>query len=193
MLVLAVLACALCLSLLTGGRLRYAQDFQLKVLPIGVGAFVVQVLIFTARGESLLGSLLPAFYVLTLIALLVFLFVNRMVFGIRILMAGLLLNLLVIGVNGGRMPASPQALIATGQASRAEILVRDGKAANCVLMSKETWLNVLGDGIVLPFLGNFGAAYSIGDFVALTGEAALVYGMVRKRGKAGQNSPESVS
>jgi hypothetical protein len=191
MLVLVVLACALCLSLLTGGRLPYVQDFQLKALPIGVGAFVVQLLIFTTRGESLLASLLPVVYVLTLIALLVFLFVNRRVFGMPILMAGLVLNLLVIGVNGGRMPADPRALIATGQASRAEILVRDGKAANCVLMSEDTRLNILGDSIVLPFLGNLGAAYSAGDLVALAGEAALVYGMVRKRGKAGKNSPES--
>ena len=118
MLVLVVLACALALSLLTGGRLRYIQEFQLKALPIGIGAFVVQLLIFTARGEALLGSLLPAIYVLTLGALLVFLFVNRAVFGIPILMAGLVLNLLVISVNGGRMPADPHALIATGQPSR---------------------------------------------------------------------------
>ncbi len=190
MLVLVVLACALALSLLTGGRLRYIQEFQLKVLPIGIGAFVVQLLIFTARGESLLGPLLPVIYVLTLGALLVFLFVNRAVFGMPILMAGLVLNLLVISVNGGRMPADPNALIASGQPSRAEILVRDGSAANCVLMSEETRLNMLGDRIVFPFLGAMGAAYSIGDLVAMMGEAVLVYGMVRQRGKAEKSHSE---
>lgn len=192
MFVIVVLVCALCLSLLTGGRLRYVQDFQLKALPVGVGAFVVQVLIFTVRGEVLLGSLLPAVYVLTLIALLAFLFLNRSVFGMPVLMAGLVLNLLVIGVNGGRMPADPRALIATGQSDRAELLQRDRTAANCVLMSEDTHLNFLGDRIVLPLLGTLGAAYSAGDLVALAGEAALVYGMVRKRSKAETSGPKAV-
>jgi hypothetical protein len=96
-----------------------------------------------------------------------------------ILIVGLVLNFLVIGVNGGRMPTDPQALVATGQASRAEILVREGKAANCILMSGKTRLNILGDRIVLPFLGSLGSAYSAGDLVALAGEAVLIYGMVR--------------
>lgn len=188
MLVFVVLACALCLSLLTGGRLRYVQDFQLKALPIGIGAFVVQLLIFTERGETLLGSLLPVLYVLTLIALLAFLFINRRVFGMPLLMAGLVLNLLVIGVNGGRMPADTRALIATGQSSRAEVLLRDGQAANCVLMSDDTRMNVLGDYIVLPFLGSMGSAYSIGDLVALTGETFLVWGMLRKKDKTAKEN-----
>ena len=57
-------------------------------------------------------------------------------------------------------------------------------------MSADTRLNILGDRIVLPFLGTMGAAYSVGDLVAMTGEAVLVYGMVRKRGKAEEGYPE---
>lgn len=179
MFVLVVLVCALCLSLATGGRLRYIENFQLKALPLGVGAFAVQLLIFTSRGESVLGALLTAVYVLTLLMLLAFLLVNRRVFGVPILLVGLMLNVLVIGANRGRMPVDPQALVATGQVSRAEELVRNGTAANVVLMSAQTHLNLLGDYIVLPFLGDVGSAYSVGDLVALVGEAALVYGMVR--------------
>ncbi|MGB9665907.1 MAG: DUF5317 family protein [Candidatus Cryosericum sp.] len=180
MFVLAVLAVTLIASLLTGGRLRYIENFRLKLLPLGTGAFVLQVLIFTSRGESLLGATLPGFYVLSLAMLVGFLVANLKVFGVPLLLVGLLLNVLVIGANGGRMPANPQALIAAGQSSAAERLVRDGHAANVVLMSSQTRLNVLGDYIVLPLLGNFGSAYSIGDLVALAGEAALVFGMVRR-------------
>jgi hypothetical protein len=98
------------------------------------------------------------------------------------------------------MPANPQALVAAGQKSAADKLIRDGKAANVVLMGNDTKLNFLGDYIVLPILGNFGSAYSIGDLVALAGEAALVFGMVRARevvqpasmdGKGTRNSNES--
>ena len=190
MFVLVVLACALCLSLVTGGRLRYIENFHLKALLLGVGAFVVQLLIFTSHGESLLGALLPGVYVLSLLMLLAFLLVNRRVFGVPILLVGLMLNILVIGANHGRMPADPQALVATGQGSHAEELVRDGTAANVVLMSDQTHLNFLGDYIVLPFLGDVGSAYSPGDLVALAGEAALVYGMVRTSGTAHAGSTE---
>jgi len=179
MFVLAVLGVALVSSLLTGGRLRYIENFHLRALALGVGAFVVQLIIFTPRGESLLGALLPGIYVLTLLMLLAFLLVNRRVFGVPILLVGLMLNVLVIGANYGRMPADPQALVATGQGSHAEELLKNGTAANVVLMSDQTHLNFLGDYIVLPFLGDVGSAYSAGDLLALAGEAALVYGMVR--------------
>jgi len=188
--VLVVLGCALCLSLATGGRLRYIENFHLKALLLGVGAFVVQLLIFTSRGELLLGALLPGIYVLSLLMLLAFLLLNRRVFGVPILLVGLMLNVLVIGVNYGRMPADPQALVATGQGSHAEELRRNGTAANVVLMSDQTHLNFLGDYIVLPFLGDMGSAYSVGDLVALVGEAALVYGMVRAGGTAHAGSTE---
>ncbi|MBA4365296.1 MAG: hypothetical protein C0398_04735 [Coprothermobacter sp.] len=192
MLVLIVLGVALVSSLLTGGRLRYIENFHLKALPLGVGAFVIQLLIFTSRGESLLGALLPGVYVLTLLMLLAFLLLNRRVFGVPILLVGLMLNVLVIGANHGRMPADPQALVATGQGSHAEELVRDGTAANVVLMSDRTHLNLLGDYIVLPFLGDMGSAYSAGDLVALAGEAALVFGMVRadRTAHAGSNEDQ---
>jgi len=190
MFVLVVLACALCLSLTTGGRLRYIENFHLKALLLGVGAFVVQLLIFTSHGELLLGALLPGVYVLSLLMLLAFLLVNRRVFGVPILLVGLMLNILVIGANHGRMPADPQALVATGQGSHAEELVRDGTAANVVLMSDQTHLNFLGDYIVLPFLGDMGSAYSAGDLVALAGEAALVFGMVRAGRKVHTGSAE---
>jgi len=190
MFVLAVLGVALISSLLTGGRLRNIENFHLKALLLGVGAFVVQLLIFTSRRESLLGALLPGIYVLSLLMLLAFLLVNRKVFGVPILLVGLMLNVLVIGANHGRMPADPQALVATGQSSPAEQLVRDGTAANVVLMSDQTHLNFLGDYIVLPFLGDMGSAYSVGDLVALVGEAALVYGMVRADETAHDGSTE---
>jgi len=180
--VLVVLGCGLCLSLATGGRLRYIENFHLKALLLGVGAFAVQLLIFTSRGESLLGALLPWVYVLSLLMLVVFLLVNYRVFGVPILLIGLLLNILVIGANHGRMSADPQALVATGQSSHAEELLKNGTAANVVLISDQMHLNFLGDYIVLLFLRDLGSAYSIGDLVALAGEAALVYGIVRASG-----------
>ncbi len=179
MLVALVLAVALCLSLLTGGRFRYIEQFQLKALPLGVGAFLMQLLMFTAQGEVWLGNLLPVVYMFSLAALMIFLLVNWRITGVPFLLAGLMLNILVISANGGYMPVNPTALIATGQAYQAARLVRDGVAANCVLMSGKTHFNILADHIVLPLVGSMGSAYSIGDLIALAGEAMLVWGMIR--------------
>ncbi|HOV50438.1 MAG TPA: DUF5317 family protein, partial [Candidatus Cryosericum sp.] len=101
MFVLIVLACSLVLSLATGGRLRYVEGFRLRVLPLGLGAFVLQVLMFTARGEVFLGRFLPVVYMCSLLMLLGFLGLNWKVVGVPVLLAGLLLNLVVIGANGG--------------------------------------------------------------------------------------------
>lgn len=182
MLAIAVLCAALIASLLTGGRFRKIENFRLRALPLGLAAFIVQLFIFPPRGESPLGALLPMFYVLSLAMLVGFLLANLKVFGVSVLLVGLLLNFIVIGANAGRMPANSQALIAAGQRSAAEQLVRDGMAANVVLMSSNTRLNFLGDYIVLSPFGDVGSAYSVGDLVALAGEAALVFGMVRVGG-----------
>lgn len=179
--VLPVLLLALMASLFTGGRIRYVQEFELRALPIGIGAFAVQALIFTSRSEAALGSWLPVIYILTMCSLVVFLWLNRRVSGIPVLMAGLMLNLAVIVANGGWMPVDPQALIATGQSERAALLVHAGRAANCVLMSETSHLNFLGDRIVISSLGTLGSAFSIGDLVTLAGEAVLAFGMVRPK------------
>ena len=180
MLVLAVLGVALVSSLLTGGRLEYARNWQLRGLWMALGAFAVQTALFTRWGTNLVGeALVPIIYIVTLSTLVVFLVANRRVLGVPILLAGLMLNVLVISANAGRMPASVVALEAAGRMEEAELLRVRGAAANCVLMSDSTRLNVLGDNIVIRLGGPVGSAYSIGDLVALAGEAVVVFGVLR--------------
>ncbi len=188
MLVLAVLGVALLSSLLTGGRLEYARNWQLKGVWMALGAFVVQTALFTQWGTNLVGeALTPVVYVVTLSVLVMFLVANRRVLGVPILLAGLMLNVLVISVNAGRMPASVAALEAAGRVEGADALRLRGVAANCVLMSDSTRLNMLGDNIVIRLGGPVGSAYSIGDLVALAGEAVVVFGVLRVRPEGDQS------
>jgi hypothetical protein len=48
-------------------------------------------------------------------------------------------------------------------------------------MSDSTRLNVLGDNIAIRLGGPVGSAYSIGDLVALAGEAVVVFGVLRTK------------
>jgi hypothetical protein len=150
MLVLAVLGVALVSSLLTGGRLEYARNWQLKGLWMAVGAFAVQTALFTRWGTGFVGeALVPVVYVVTLSALVAFLVTNRRVLGVPILLVGLMLNMLVISANAGRMPASVAALTGAGRVEEADQLRLRGAAANCVLTSDSTRLNMLGDNIMI--------------------------------------------
>jgi hypothetical protein len=149
---------------------------------------VVQTALFTQWGTNLVGeALTPVVYVVTLSVLVVFLVANRRVLGVPILLAGLMLNVLVISVNAGRMPASVAALEAAGRVEGADALRLRGVAANCVLMSDSTRLNMLGDNIVIRLGGPVGSAYSIGDLVALAGEAVVVFGVLRVRPEGDQS------
>jgi hypothetical protein len=192
MLVLAVLGVALVSSVLTGGRLGYARNWQLKGLWMALGAFAVQTALFTQWGTGLVGeALVPVVYVVTLSALVAFLVTNRRVLGVPILLAGLMLNMLVISANAGRMPASVEALAGAGRVEEADLLRLRGAAANCVLMSDSTRLNMLGDNIVIRLGGSVGSAYSVGDLVALAGEAVVVFGVLRAK-PSGHQSEEMV-
>jgi hypothetical protein len=192
MLVLAILGVALVSSVLTGGRLEYARNWQLKGLWIALGAFAVQTALFTQWGTGFVGeALVPIVYVVTLSALVAFLVTNRRVLGVPILLVGLMLNMLVVSVNDGRMPASVAALAGAGRVEEADLLRLRGAAANCVLMSDSTRLNILGDNIVIRLGGSIGSAYSVGDLVALAGEAVVVFGVLRAK-PSGHQSEERV-
>ena len=190
MLVLIVLGVALVSSLLTGGRLGYAENWHLKGLWMALGAFAVQTALFTSWGTGFVGeALVPIVYVVTLCVLAAFLVTNRRTLGIPILLAGLMLNMLVISANAGRMPASVAALETAGRIEEADSLRLHGAAANCVLMSDSTRLNMLGDNIVIRLGGPVGSAYSVGDLVALAGEAVVVFGVLRVK-PSGHQSEE---
>ncbi len=100
MLALIILVAVAVLSLCCGGRLRYLERFELRAVWLAFAAFGIQLLIFNDKGEEILGRMLPLAYLATLAIMVVFLLKNRRVTGIPGLLAGLVLNLLVIGASG---------------------------------------------------------------------------------------------
>jgi hypothetical protein len=94
-------------------------------------------------------------------------------------MAGLVLNILVIAVNGG-MPVSANALETAG--ARAEDLLGAGTAKHH-LMGPTDALTPLGDVIGIP--PPVGAVISIGDVLLYAGVAVLV--VMVMLGRSGEN------
>jgi len=106
------------------------------------------------------------------ILLLVFAWVNRKITGFHLLGAGLSLNLLVIALNGGLMPISPDTVIKlvpdapinswqTGQ--------RLWESKDIVLPVVNTHFWILSDHLLLPSWFPYHVAFSIGDILIALG------------------------
>jgi hypothetical protein len=105
----------------------------------------------------------------SLLIFLVFVWLNRSLPGMPVLLAGLLLNLLVISANGGWMPISPQTashLPGGGDAGGFAPGNRFG-AKDVLLMPGATRFEFLADRFLIPAWLHYPTAFSLGDvFVA---------------------------
>ena len=113
-----------------------------------------------------------AVLVISQLVLLIFIWFNRDKAGILILGVGLLLNLLVISLNGGLMPVAPEtvaALFPDLPISTWEIGTRPGWSKNILLLPQDTHLAWLSDAIILPGWFPWSKALSPGDLLIFLG------------------------
>ena len=120
---------------------------------------------FSDRGAA-------AVLVISQMVLLIFIWFNRDRIGMKILGLGLILNLLVIGLNGGLMPMSPETITALSPEtplSSLQIGSRLGSSKNILLPTASTRLAWLSDAIPLPEWFPSRWALSLGDIVITLG------------------------
>jgi hypothetical protein len=108
---------------------------------------------------------------LSLIFFLVFVWLNRGLPGMAILLVGLVLNLIVIVANGGWMPISPQAAsqLIGGDAINTVGLGNRFGQKDVLLDPKGTHLGFLADRFLLPEWFPYQAAFSPGDILIAIG------------------------
>ena len=114
----------------------------------------------------------PAVLVISQLVLLGFVWSNRDLIGIRILGLGLILNLVVILLNGGLMPLAPetaQAIFPETPLSAWQIGSRPGRSKNIILQFEDTRLAWLSDTILLPEWFPWTRALSPGDVLIALG------------------------
>ncbi|MFN2280864.1 MAG: DUF5317 domain-containing protein [Anaerolineales bacterium] len=113
-----------------------------------------------------------AILVLSQLALLAFVWVNRQLTGVKIFGLGLVLNLLVISLNGGLMPMSPEtagALFPELPTSTWMTGFRPGRSKNIILPISDTRLSFLSDALLLPAWFPWTRALSPGDLLIALG------------------------
>ena len=110
--------------------------------------------------------------ILSQVFLLVFCWLNRRVAGMWLLALGLGLNLLVIALNGGFMPISPQTasrLIPEAVLAKQQIGSRFGWGKDLLLLPERTRLLGLSDRFLPPIWFPYQVAFSFGDILVALG------------------------
>lgn len=157
------------------GRVANLQRLDLRRVWLVVAGLVLQLLIFPLFGDQpLLPYATMPLHIVSYALVLIFLCLNLRVRPLLVVGGGALLNVLVIGVNGGLMPASATALERAGIVSALEHLMTGEAYGNVVLMSETTKLAFLGDVLYLPSWIPFATAFSMGDLLIMAGLVWLI-------------------
>ncbi len=173
----SVIALAVLLGYVFGGRLRRLERLPLRWWGLAIAGLGIQFLPLPegASGNDLVvrTGVLALSYVL----LLVFAIANVRIVGMPLILIGLASNGLVIVANGG-MPVSMRALEASGQEDVVQLLVHEG-AAKHHLMTDDDVLTFLAD--VIPVGTPMNQVMSVGDVFVYAGLIWLVVSAMRGR------------
>jgi hypothetical protein len=175
--VVVVLALAILVGYLFGGRLKNFERLRVHWWALAFGGVLLQAApvpqIDGVDPEVIGTGMLVASYVL----LLGFLTINREVPAAGVMAAGLLMNLLVVALNGG-MPVSATAIRQAGGSAEALTVAASPKHH---LMTDEDVLPFLGD--VIPVPQPAGVVLSPGDVLLYGGMAWFVIQVMRGRSR----------
>jgi len=163
------MATILAVGYLKGGRLRNIANLQLRWPALALVGLALQFV--TGPGDTVPLACLYLSFVL----LIVFTVANVRVVGFPVILAGVLCNLLVIGVNGG-MPVSGHALEASDQGQFLGELENNPYPKHH-LATEDDLLRVLGD--VIPVPAPVAQAISLGDILTYGGIGMVVVGAMR--------------
>ncbi len=175
MLIAVLVIIAIAVGLAAGGSLRSFEHVTIHWWGVALAGLMLQVLPApVVAGRGLGSAMLAASYVL----LAMFLWVNRRLPAVPLMLVGVVLNIVVILPNGG-MPVSASALQASG-GSAAVLDVATGKHH---LMTDQDVLRPLAD--VIPVRAPIGIVISVGDILLYLGTAILL--VMITLGHAGEN------
>jgi len=163
------------------GKREYRYDEVIAPLLV-VLAFIPQLLIFFFPFTRVLipDRLASILYIVSLIILIVFTLLNIRKTSFLPVAAGFLMNALVILLNGGWMPISPQMvnkLIPNAPQGSWQVGERLGYSKDIVLHPADTRLWILSDRLTLPDWLNYQAAFSLGDVAIFAGVFIMLWSL----------------
>jgi hypothetical protein len=145
-------------------------------------AFIPQLISFylARAGIRISGEWAPVILISSQVLLLLFVWLNRKQPGFWLLGAGLLLNFLVIVLNGGLMPISPEAvrrIYPNVPETAWSVGRRLGNGKDIVLPVSATRLWFLSDRFLAPDWLHYPVAFSAGDVLVALGAFWLLWSL----------------
>ncbi len=168
---------AIFISLISGGKISRLGELDLRGFWLVPLALLIQSGVYWAavRGIRLSPSWVsPVLDTGSYFLLLTFTFRNRSLPGMSWIALGILLNTLVIGLNGGAMPVDPSFL---HEASRNALLEGQGTHG---LMTMTTHFSFLADRFYLAIPGLQKQVFSLGDVLIDIGVFLLVFKTMKR-------------
>jgi hypothetical protein len=186
LLVILAIACLLSVPL-ARGRLGRLAELEVHLAWTVIAAAAIQVVITTAvTGGN--HAVHVALHGISYALVAMFLVANRRLVGMPVIALGAALNVLVISLNGGVMPAASAALRIAG-------IEQDGGFANSAALPHPKLL-FLGDVIPVPGPWPIGNVLSVGDLLIFAGALVLLhvtcgsrFGSGRRRRKSKRAAP----
>lgn len=162
------------------------KPLQLRIGWLVFAAVIPQLLSFQipATGKLIPEGVLPVVLIGTQALLIVFAVVNLKQPGFWALGAGLLANFLVVVLNGGWMPISPDTLRRMLPALPAETMIQSERlllTKDWIMAEEQTRLAWLSDRITFPGLTT---AFSIGDIFIAVGTFLLMWSLSSSENQA---------
>jgi len=182
--ILYAVAAGVVIGLLTGGSAARIGDLRLAWGPLIALGMIIQLVLFSTPLADAIGPAAPIAYVASNVAVLVAVWRNRAIPGLRLVLAGGAANLIAILANSGYMPVSPDALATLGR------LPRDGYV-NSRLVDGVV-LGPLTDLFPMPAWLPLANIFSVGDVLIGLGAAIAIASAMHGRGPLEHRSAGAV-
>lgn len=187
MLLLYAIPIGLLMGLLLGGRVSALGEVHVRWWPLAIGGLLFQLLLFSPPVASVVGAAGPPLYVGSTLVVFAALMANLRQPGFPLIFVGAFLNTLVILLNGGQMPASPDALAAVFGSPAVPV----EHFSNSVVAGSGTVLPLLGDIFVLPHPLPMANVFSLGDALIGAGGVWFIAGTMRRSPRRSDASPSA--
>ncbi len=159
---------------LLGGQLSKLGEIRLRGWWSIAASLVIQIVLIEVLSDALDGVVAAALHLASYGLAFIFVWVNRHVVGMGIIVLGGVLNAAAIAANGGVMPARLEALQTAG-------IISDSPTFENSAPIENARLSFLGDVFAIPEGIPFANVFSVGDLLLVFGAGLTVHIVAESR------------
>ncbi|MBA7499624.1 hypothetical protein ES704_02369 [subsurface metagenome] len=177
-----IIIISIIIGLLRNGKLSSLSQISLKRTELIVLACLIQggIIFLGSRNIKFVLDYSSYMIIFSYIVLLLAVWYNKELKGIKIITLGIIFNFIVIVANGGHMPVLLNSLYKAGLNDFALVL-KEGTYVTHTLITEKTLFGFLADVIPLPSPFPDPSVVSVGDFLMFYGVFSLIQNAMLKK------------